>query len=217
MRLIRKITLLGMTALLAMAVAASAASAAATLRDVTTHTAVAVNSNVNGSLKAGTGGSVLTGSFFGVTTTVTCTGSGFTGKVTTNSGGTVTGDMSTLTFSGCTSSFFGGGGACTVTAQNVPWTGGMTTTSTTSLSVVVPSNGGVQLSGASCLPFGNTCTFGASQTLTPSWTNVANGPGEMRFNGLTVTSPTCGNGTWTATYQGRTGSTVGAGNGLELV
>lgn len=103
--------------LLAFAAVPAMASASPVLKEGTT--TVPIESSIQGT----NSGSILLTTSFG---TVTCTQSTLAGKLTTNSGTSIAGDITAASFTGT-----GSGGACastfpgspsfTVTAENLPW------------------------------------------------------------------------------------------------
>jgi hypothetical protein len=208
----------GIAALTTTGIAACAgiasASASVTAYDQSTTNALAVGSTFHGV----SSDSAITGSFFGAPVTVSCAmlstfGSEFEAKVSSNDGTTATAKVTKLDWHNCTNAV---PNACTVVTQNLPWDpaattpGGIDATSTTSVTAGMGSTGDVQISGASCLPFGSTCTFKGSGTtplsnsVTGTWRNTAP---QWTVNPAAnnTTSSICGGAKWSATFKVKTG------------
>lgn len=244
MRSIRKLALAGLAALMLCAmVAASASAAIVTGYDSVTNANLAAGSSYN---IQSTGGSTLTGSFFGFGgTTISCTGFSAVGAVQHNPGFSAT--VTSAKFTGCKNQNNAvctsgtGAAAGEMVAFGLGWTpgtstapgGGIVGNALTQVYIGTGPNGYFQIPGA-CTPTGSACNVqptGANQSdgavdhyiskvATATWTNSATGQATITGQAVGSHSSTNGcitSGSWsTAKSIVRTGATVGAGNAIFL-
>jgi hypothetical protein len=160
MRSIRKLVLVVLAALMVCAALASSAFAAATAYDQTTGANLAIGSSV----MATSTNSKLSGQFFGIVQTVSCTHASLAGTVSTNGLGTVAAKIVSATWTGCSTAT----GTCTVTAfassgvplsSAAPWDpastgnmGGLLTLSTTATNIGTGDTGYIEVKTATGSP-----------------------------------------------------------------
>jgi hypothetical protein len=213
MRSLRKLTYVGLAAL--MLCLAVAASASADKLTVTSSGGALVPS---GTAISGTSTStVLTGSFFGNAQTITCSGSAINGVTTSTNaaGANVTGNITSISFTGCFRT--GGATQCTVSSNasssNTALLSGNANVGATSGTTTVNMNN-VTVSVGACILGGAMCTFtGAGAAPTNSLSGTFSSPLGLQFTNAALKSPTfgCGNGSWSGNY-----TTVRSSDGAAL-
>ncbi|MGN6256701.1 MAG: hypothetical protein ACTHN3_02980 [Solirubrobacterales bacterium] len=158
--------------------------------------------SVSGSLVSGTNAVLVTGSG-----EVTCTKSTISGKTTSagSSTTTVTGEITAVSFTGCTESVFHS--SCTVTSENLPWKVEVHSSSTNGNGAMTAFSSGKGNPGAivECSFFVN-CTYSTtSATLSVTGGNPAKVlaskvPLAATTSGTHTTCPS-NTATWTAEYE----------------
>jgi hypothetical protein len=206
----KQLKIIGLAVVAAMAltafVGAGTASAATQICKVNTETPACSEANqypsgtaLKAGLKAGTSAKLTTAGAL-INPTITCTVSSVAGKTTANSGTPLPGEVTAMSFSGCTNSF--NGKKCTPKTLNLPYPASVTTAASGimgngEMNVEDPSGAGVEMACEE-LP---TCTY----TTTAITLDVIGGtPAEVianeeKLNKLSgISCPT--EAKWTATY-----------------
>jgi hypothetical protein len=229
-----RIILIGALAAFAlMAATAGSASAAATLCNTNTNPCGSpytgmLNFELARTTPTTTEDAVLKGTFFGLVTTLTCRtgtedsyvaggeGSYATGQNATNN--PINGTFDTYAVQNCSN----GLGSCTFTMSALPWsftasTPGTTAGSDGDLFLTIPAGAmNMQCSFGFC-NWGNStirgAIYNAGNANRKDTTGNDAGASQVHFAGVTLNSQTsgCTNGTWTANYAVRQGTTLGSG------